>query len=76
MNTSELKIELFRYIDKLNDHKLVQLYKYFIESKSPEVDDFWDLLSDWEKEDINAGLDDLKNGKKNEFSQVLSKYQE
>jgi hypothetical protein len=75
MSTSEIKIELFRYIDKLNEHKLALLYNYFIGSKVSKVDDFWDLLSDWEKEDINAGLDDLKNGKKKEFSQVLSKYQ-
>jgi len=75
MSTSELKIELFRYIDNLNDRKLVQLYNYFVVSKASKVDDFWDLLSDWEKEDINAGIEDLKNGKKKEFSQVLLKYQ-
>ena len=74
MSTSEIKIELFRFIDKLNDRKLVQLYNYFVGTKSTKIEDFWDLLSDWEKEDINAGLQDLKKGKKKEFSQVLSKY--
>jgi hypothetical protein len=75
MSTSEIKIELFRFIDKLNERRLVQLYNYFVGKKASKDDDFWELLSDWEKEDIDAGLKDLKNGKKKDFSQVLSKYQ-
>ena len=27
------------------------------------MNDFWDFLSDWEKDDIQAGISDLENGR-------------
>ncbi|MEA3443221.1 MAG: hypothetical protein U9R19_00690 [Bacteroidota bacterium] len=37
--------------------------------------DSWDNLSDWEKEDINAGIMDLENGQYKDIEQVLAKYE-
>jgi len=39
-----------------------------------EEDDFWDTLPDAEKEDIEEGLDDLKNNKKRDFYEFLKKH--
>lgn len=73
-NPSEIKLELFRYIDSLSDNKLRDFYNFFIAKHLEKAEDFWNLLSDWEKEDINAGIRDLNNGKSKEINQVLSKY--
>ena len=38
-------------------------------------DDFWQTLSDWQKNDIEAGLKDLEEGKKRSFDEAMSKYE-
>ena len=73
-NPSEIKLELFRFIDNLADNKLRDFYCFFIENQPEKKEDFWNLLSDWEKDDINAGIRDLNNGKHKEINQALSKY--
>ena len=73
-NPSELKLELFRFIDNLSDSKLLDFYTFFIKEQPEITEDFWNSLADWEKDDINAGLHDLNNGKHKEIGQVLSKY--
>ena len=73
-NPSEIKLELFRFIDNLTDNKLRDFYYFFIENQSGKNEDFWNSLSDWEKDDINAGIRDLNNGKHKEINQALSKY--
>ena len=73
-NPSEIKLELFRFIDNLSDNKLRDFYNFFIVKQPEKTEDFWNLLSDWEKDDINAGIRDLNKGKHKEINQVLSKY--
>ena len=73
-NHSEIKLELFRFIDNLSASKLKDLYNFFIANQPEKTDDFWSLLSDWERDDINAGLRDLNAGKQKQISKVLSKY--
>lgn len=73
-NPSEIKLELFRFIDNLSDNKLRDFYTFFIKKQPENTEDFWNLLSDWEKDDIKAGIHDLNNGKHKEIGQVLSKY--
>ena len=36
--------------------------------------DFWDELSDDQKKEIQQGINDLKEGKKMEFSEFLKKH--
>jgi hypothetical protein len=75
-NPSEIKLELFRYIDNLTIEKLEQFYNLLIvKHQENESTDFWESLSDWEKNDINAGISDIDNGRFKEIEQVLSKYQ-
>lgn len=74
-NPAELKLELFRFIDTLSEKKLLYFYNFFVLKQPEQLNDFWDSLSDWEKEDINAGIIDLDNGRYKEINKVLAKYQ-
>lgn len=74
MKTAQIKLELFRFIDNLNENILMQLYKNLIISKEKDID-FWDTLNEWQKKDIEEGIADLDNGKKKDFNEVISKYQ-
>lgn len=74
INPSEIKLQLFRFIDSLPDSKLQQFYNLLISNQEIEQTDYWELLSDWEKDDINAGISDLENGKYRNIKEVLAKY--
>ena len=74
INTSEIKLQLFRFIDTQPENRLQQFYNLLILNQEEQKTDFWDLLSDWEKEDINAGISDLENGKYKNIDEVLAKY--
>ena len=70
MQIAEVKLELFRYIDNLEKNKLLQIYKYLIMKNTHETEtDFWTTLSEWQKNDIEAGLADLEQGKKRSFDE-------
>ncbi len=73
MNTSEIKLELFRKIDMLEESRLVELYNFLVK-KTPNKQDFWKELSEAQKTDIEAGLTDLSKGKKKDFNKVMAKY--
>ncbi len=73
MNIAQLKIELFRKIDTLEENKLVELYKFLI-NKGGKKKDFWITLNDAQIEDIEVGLNDIEKGKKKDFNKVISKY--
>jgi hypothetical protein len=74
MQSSELKLDLFRYIDKLGDKQLLQIHKYLINSNKVRDNDFWSTLSEWQKKDIELGLTDLDRGNKSSFDEVIAKY--
>ncbi|RLD69078.1 MAG: hypothetical protein DRI95_01165 [Bacteroidetes bacterium] len=67
METAQIKLELFRYIDKLNENKLVQLYDFLVQETDKQKKDFWLMLSEWDRNDIELGIQDLENGKKRDF---------
>lgn len=73
MNTAQIKLELFRKIDNLEQSKLLQLYNYLVKNTNKSVD-FWNKLSAAQKDDIQAGIDDLDNGRKKNFEDVIAKY--
>lgn len=71
MNTSQLKLELFRKIDLLEEGPLLELYNFLVKKSSKN--DFWKELNDAQKEDIEAGLADIQKGRKKEFSKVIAR---
>ena len=70
METAQVKLELFRFIDTINENNLMQLYDSLIVEKNKEQD-FWLKLSAWEKQDIETGIDDLNNGRKSDFFEFM-----
>lgn len=76
MQISEVKLELFRYIDNLEEKQLLQIHKYLILKNTFETEtDFWSTLNEEQKSDIEAGLLDLEQGRKRSFDEVMSKYE-
>lgn len=71
MTASQIKIELFREIDNLDKSTLNNLYNFLVKSHRS---DFWKDLNEWQKADIEAGLNDLKKGKRKDFKKVIAKY--
>ena len=74
MEVAQVKLELFRFIDNLNENILMQLYKNLITQSNEKDIDFWNTLNEWQKKDIEEGIADLDNGKKKDFNKVISKY--
>jgi hypothetical protein len=74
MSTAEIKIELFRQIDKLDESSLIKFYNYFVKNIKRKNTDFWNELSAEQQEDINSGLEDLNKGKKKDFFKVIQKH--
>ena len=75
MQTAELKLQIFRYIDNLEASKLNSIYQLLISNQKKTETDFWNTLNEWQKNDIEIGLSDLKEGKKQNFDEFMLKYQ-
>ena len=75
MQTSEIKLELFRYIDSLDTSRLTVIYNQLISRKPKKETDFWNTLNEWQKNDIELGIGDLENGNKLNFDKFMQKYQ-
>ena len=72
MSTAEMKMELFRQIDQLDESNLKKIYNYLVKNFKIKNNDFWEELSELQKSDINVGLEDLKYGRKKDFHKVIS----
>lgn len=73
MNTAQIKLELFREIDTLEESKLSKLYNYLVKKTNKSVD-FWNELSAAQQADIEAGINDLNKGRKKSLKEVVAKY--
>ncbi len=73
MNTSQIKLELFRKIDVLEDSTLMELYNFLVKKNSNKKD-FWKELNNAQKADIESGLTDIEKGNKKDFNKVIAKY--
>ncbi|MEA5458235.1 hypothetical protein VB796_04265 [Arcicella sp. LKC2W] len=74
MTTIELKSDLHLLIDRISDNSVLEAYHTLLKREVKEVGDFWDELSNAQKEDIKAGIDDLKAGRKKPLAEVMNKY--
>lgn len=73
MQAAEIKLEIFRYIDGLDTIRLKKVYDFLVKKKITKSD-FWIELNEWQKQDIELGLQDLEDGKKYDFDLVMQKY--
>ena len=74
MQTAEIKLEIFRFIDSLEDSKLSQIYDLIILNLQKKEIDFWDTLNEWQKNDIELGIANLEEGNKRNFDDFMLKY--
>ena len=71
MDISLKKIALIQWLSQVQDEQLINK----IESlKDQSEKDWWDSLTNDQKEDIESGLTDLDAGRKSDFHKVISKY--
>jgi predicted transcriptional regulator len=73
MDTSHIKLELFRKIDVLEESTLMELYNFLVKKKSTKKD-FWNELNKAQQADIEAGIADLEKGNTKSFDTVISNY--
>jgi len=74
IKSSEIKLQLFRFIDTLPENRLQHFYNLLILNDEEQKNDFWDLLSEYEKDDITYGISDIERGKYKNIDDVLAKY--
>jgi len=71
MNIDTIKLELVELILKIDNPQLItQLIKLL----RKEEMDFWDVISDEEKNEIFLGVKELESGKKYSYESVVDKY--
>ncbi len=75
MNPNEIKANLHRLIDSVQDNAILQAVHTILAKQAESEADFWDDLSDAQRADIEAGLADLNAGRKKDFKDVMRKYQ-
>jgi hypothetical protein len=72
MSTAELKYTLFKVIDAINDNKTLKDIYSFVSTKTDS--DFWDSLTETQKEEIEAALKELDAGLGISHEKVMAKY--
>ena len=75
MNTSELKLKIFRQVDSLENTRLQDLYGIltnFINGHKDISD--WDSLTNDQKQGIDAAIEEVDEGKGIPGDEVISKY--
>ena len=71
-NIESKKLPLIRWLTSLND---VSMIDKILELKNKESKDWWNEISDEEKESIEKGLSDAESGKLKPHSEIRKKYE-
>ncbi len=67
------KLTLIEWITGLSDEEVIEQLKW-IKEKMSEGYDWWDDISDSEKQSITRGLNDLEAGKRSSHDEVKKSY--
>ena len=70
MDIQAKKPDLIRWLIQLNDERLLRK----IEALQAEDKDFWNELSEDQRQEIKKGILELDAGQKHDYEQVVSKY--
>jgi hypothetical protein len=73
MGHEAIKLELIEWLTKLDDNEIIEYLKIVKDSNS-EGNDWWDDLSDVQKQGIERGLNDIINGRTISHDDVKSRY--
>jgi len=72
MGHESIKLELIEWLSKLEDDETINYLKIVKESRSS--DDWWNDLTENQKEGIERGLRDIDQGKITSHDQIRNKY--
>jgi len=75
MNITAEKLDIIQRICEIQDNDLIDLIKNIIDVPAKSKTDWWNQLSQPEKESINRGLNDLQQGKLHPHDQIRKKYE-
>lgn len=70
MNIETRKVSIISWITRLNDEGILSK----IESLQNNEPDWWDLISDEEKSEIEQGLAEIERSETKTHDEVMSKY--
>jgi predicted transcriptional regulator len=71
MNIELEKLELMKLLSETNDESiLVSIKKIFTTEKK----DFWDELTEEQKNEINKGIEDFENGRVYSYEEVIKNH--
>ena len=77
MSTIELRSNLHKLIDQINDDAVLQAHLTLLSRElTQQSGDFWDELSPIQQASIDRGLADLEAGRRKPFSAIQKKYTE
>ena len=80
MNIAQEKVDIIRQVSLLNDENLISAIKNLISygvKKQQEIDvevDFWDTLSEKQKERVNQSIQSVEDGNKTPHAEVMSTF--
>jgi hypothetical protein len=75
MNISTEKLDIIQRICEIQDNDLIDLIKNIIEIPKTSRSDWWNQITQEEKESINRGLSDLEQGNVYSHDQIRKKYE-
>ena len=75
MNISTEKLDIIQRIIQIQDNDLIDLIKNIIDIPDSSETDWWNQITQEEKESINRGLNDLQKGNVNSHDQIRKKYE-
>lgn len=74
MSTAELKSNLYKLIESINDSKTLNAIYALITSKAKEKTDGWDALTKQQQKEIEDAIRSLENGEGIPHEKVMAKY--
>jgi predicted transcriptional regulator len=73
MGQETVKLELIEWLTKLEDDEIIEYLKVVKDSRSKNTD-WWNALTDSQKQGIERGLSDIEQGRTIPHEEVKKKY--
>jgi predicted transcriptional regulator len=74
MDVTELRADLHNMIDKISDRNILKAIRTLLSEKAATNTDWWDTISQEEREEIEQGLSEADKGEVTPHEEVMKKY--
>jgi predicted transcriptional regulator len=75
MNVIELRSDLHSMIDRITDTSILSAVKTLLSKQEAKTEDWWDVISEEERQEIQQGLAEIERGEVIPHEEVMAKYQ-